>query len=656
MKKKAGRVLLIGMLLIMLCISAEAADKVASGYCYGSTTMTWELDADGTLSVSGTGELTNPADKTKVPWNGYISQIKRIVVAPGITQIGKGAFHGCSSVTEVILPESVSVIGEWAFGECDKLTDIILPEGLTSIGASAFYGCDALSAITIPTSVRTLGDWAFGWCASLKDLKLSAGELTIGSNAFYKCDSLVMVWLPEQVKLIGAYSFAACSNLRIVVFQGDKTGVTSACFGQNSSELTLWGHAGIGAQKYAAAEGVKFAVLGQGDTYFSGTCTDGLYWAISEKGVFRLYGNGVMGDYTATKLVPWLHFEPFINEIYIGDGVTGLDDDVFMGYPNVTRVTLGRGLTDVGAHSFSACPKLTGFVVPEENTVYSGAEGALYSKDGTVLYRYPAGREETEFAVPAAVTALESSALRGCGSLTQVTLHENLTRIGDAAFYGCTGLTSMMIPETVTEYGANVFTGCSGLEWLDIRGNMEELCAYEFRDCGSLSWVRFPATVMKAEARTFEGASALQKVIFTGSAPLLSDSESGGYFGYYGSGTVSRRSVYFPEDDLSWASLHNTSQIGFIPYRPGKLWIDKVSSTATCAPGTLADRDAVMKIAVYDGDGRMVSFRHCLYTAAGDAPVFHMMLGEEIPENHTVTLFWVDETTWMPLSCAMQGE
>ena len=650
MKQKIGNLLLVGMLLALFTVSTGAAEVVASGTCYGNAAASWTLDEDGILTISGKGTITNPADKTKVPWNNYISSIKKIVVSSGFTQIGQGAFHGCAGVTEVVLPETVTVIGDWAFGECDALTTVTLPGGLTKIGASAFYGCDALPSITIPEHVTEIGTWAFGYCANLTEVNLPSGSISLGNTAFYKCDSLEMVMLPANVKMLGEYCFAACTNLRVVVFQGYKTAVYANVFDQNHAALTLWGHDGIGVQRLAADRGIKYSVLGAGDDYFTGTCSDGLYWAISESGALRIYGFGSMQDYTETNREPWGYFKKFINTIRIEDGVLSLDDDVFLGYPKVTEVSLGAGLIDAGDHNFSECPVLTKFTVSETNTVYSVFDEMLCSKDGSTLHKYPAGKAPAEFTVPTAITALGTSALRGCSTLTELTLHENLTAIGDCAFRNCTGLTSMVIPETVTAYGGNVFTGCSALKWLDIRGDMEELCAYEFQNCTSLTWVRFPATVQKAAIWTFDGAPALKTLIFTGSAPLLSDEDYGGYFNYYGLGATIRRSVYRPVSESTWENLSNSSAVGFVPYIPGKIMLDREGAMATCAPDALSVQDGVMKIAVYDETGRMVSFMHCLYTQTDDAPIFHMMLSETVAENHTVKLFWMEEGTWVPLS------
>ena len=127
---------------IRLEISASADETGA-----GTTTepqvwiednLTWTLDADGTLTISGTGAMKNyDYDSNQSPvYNN--SDVKKIVIEDGVTSIGDYAFRGCSSLTSITLPDSVTSIGDCAFVFCVGLSSITLPDSVTSIGDSAF--------------------------------------------------------------------------------------------------------------------------------------------------------------------------------------------------------------------------------------------------------------------------------------------------------------------------------------------------------------------------------------------------------------------------------------------------------------------------------------------------------------------------------------
>ena len=71
MKRKIVSVLLCVLLLASLLPVSAFADTTASGTC--GKNLTWTLDSNGTLTISGTGAMTNNYTET---WYEYSSSIK----------------------------------------------------------------------------------------------------------------------------------------------------------------------------------------------------------------------------------------------------------------------------------------------------------------------------------------------------------------------------------------------------------------------------------------------------------------------------------------------------------------------------------------------------------------------------------------------------
>ena len=127
-------------------------------------------------------------------------------IPDSVTEIGWGAFYGCSSLTSVTIPDSVTSIGRSAFSGCKSLTSITIPDSVTEIGGAAFYGCTSLTSITIPDSVTWIEDYAFRGCTSLKEvfckpitpptLVRLLGALTF--EFFYRCSSNCKIYVPRQ--------------------------------------------------------------------------------------------------------------------------------------------------------------------------------------------------------------------------------------------------------------------------------------------------------------------------------------------------------------------------------------------------------------------------------------------------------------------------
>ena len=153
------------MIFTLLPMSAFAVDVVAEGTC--GEKLTWTLDSEGTLTISGTGAMTDYSYDPNAPWFNSRSSIKSVIIENGVTSIGNYAFYFCSNLASVTIPNSVTSIGDQAFYSCNKLANVTIPDSVTSIGDSAFFLCSNLVSVTIPNSVTIIGNDAFISCRSL---------------------------------------------------------------------------------------------------------------------------------------------------------------------------------------------------------------------------------------------------------------------------------------------------------------------------------------------------------------------------------------------------------------------------------------------------------------------------------------------------------
>ena len=247
--------------------------SVASGTC--GDNLTWVLDLNGTLTITGTGYMYNYANygTNRMPWNDHAKSIKKIVINNGATSIGEFAFYYCTKVESISIPEGVDFIGKSAFMSCSSLKEVVLPESMEVIGENAFYDCDALTSIAIPAKVTAIGEDAFCSCKRMTGIWVasdnanyasdSSGVLfnktktilwrapallsghydvpstvkTIAPSAFSQCEVLTSVSMPSCVAMIGAGAFEYCFKLNDVVIPDAVTVLDGSTF-SNCSSLT----------------------------------------------------------------------------------------------------------------------------------------------------------------------------------------------------------------------------------------------------------------------------------------------------------------------------------------------------------------------------------------------------------------------------------
>lgn len=182
---------------------------VISGTCGGA--LTWKLDSKGTLTISGTGAMTDYTKSGVAPWNKDYEEIRFVVIENGVTTIGEYAFENCTLLESVVISDSVEKIGKYAFSGCSALKRISLPDSIAQIGDHAFRA-SGLEAVKIPEGVTLLGEGMFARCPNLQTVELPSTLQTIREIAFIG-SGLNKIILPENLKYIGYECFYGCTNL-----------------------------------------------------------------------------------------------------------------------------------------------------------------------------------------------------------------------------------------------------------------------------------------------------------------------------------------------------------------------------------------------------------------------------------------------------------
>lgn len=218
------------------------AEVIAAGSGKCGNNANWTLTADGTLTISGSGAISDMNEALE-NWNGLDEYVKKIVIQSGITAIGNYAFHNFQEVREVSIPSSVTSIGEGAFGLCTKLIEINIPNSVTSLGSGVFTNCFSLKEATLPNGIKTVPYGAFENCAQLKSITIPNGVTAIEGNAFLACYGLRSVVLPDTLKSIGAVAFASAfdaeADLKITI-PSSVTEVGIKCFAWSNVKEVVW--------------------------------------------------------------------------------------------------------------------------------------------------------------------------------------------------------------------------------------------------------------------------------------------------------------------------------------------------------------------------------------------------------------------------------
>lgn len=283
-----------------------------------------------------------------------------------------------------------------------------------------------------------------------------------------------------------------------------------------------------------------------------------------------------------------------LKAIFLPKSLKVIESHAFVGSKSLVIVTIQPGLKVIGNGAFKSCSQLLTIIVPEtvsriekcafnacsslnlivvdpNNKKYCSFEGALFTKDGKKLLKYPEGRTIERYELPQTTTEIGAYALAGCKSTKTVALHKNVKRVGEGAFLACDSLESIdvdpnnrkyrsvdgvlfskdgnvlvyypkgrkneiyavpegvavinayafslcdslkivSLPKSVTVVGHSAFYGCEKIESFHLPKGVRFVGVCAFRDCKSLKSIRLPDDMKQLLWGAFAGCKSLRSI------------------------------------------------------------------------------------------------------------------------------------------------
>lgn len=378
---------------IITAIFQELVDceVVANGTC--GENLTWEFCSNGTLVISGTGEMTDYTDtyepkvniwgatvteriEVYAPWYEYRTQIIKLIIEDGVTSIGYEAFEDCTALTTITIPSTLQDIDYNAFYNCSSLsivywnaknmsspthysefpnrpfsdpvgnnmspiTTIVFGESVERIPAYLCSGHTTLKSVTLPNSVIVVEPFAFRGCTGLTE--------PIYNNkvfAYMPSDYSGEYTIPDGIVSIAGGAFSGCSSITSITLPESVTEI-----GYNA----FYDCTGINSPVYNATIYARCPITMEGE------------YSIPE-GTKKIGSSAFANAKLLTKInIPNSIVEIGEEAFYKCEGLSSLDlpteiasigNQAFQGCKNITDVVLGDSLKSIGDRMFYECENL----------------------------------------------------------------------------------------------------------------------------------------------------------------------------------------------------------------------------------------------------------------------------------------------------------
>lgn len=411
-------------------------------------------------------------------------KLKSLGETSSVTEIGAGAFSGCSSLQSIDLSNCITFGSGWTgyggiFNGCASLKSVILPKTLTEIPKGLFSGCSALTSFDF-SNITSIGSSAFAG-TGLTNVVLPATITSIGNNAFNDIDS--------------------------VTINATKVPSLGSSFGQNA--VVLVPEEAVNAYKAADVwkdfAGQIFAIGTKTDYDVKTTAQDnapGLLQQLDRNNLNNIVSLKVSGTINGYDIMLFRNKMDNLHHLDLSDAdIVANPYEYYEG--NCTQDSI------LGNYAFSELDKLITVKCPKSVKQIYGAFKNCNNLRSVVL------PEQLEYIGKEEDWRSGNGPFSNCVNLKNI-IFNGCKEIGNNTFYGCSAIQQINIPEGVTRIGENAFYGCRSLESIIIPNGVETIEMSAFESCDNLRKINFPPSLKTINRFAFRYCSSLDSISLPG--------------------------------------------------------------------------------------------------------------------------------------------
>ena len=468
-----------------------------SGTC--GENLTWTLDSEKTLTVSGTGYMRFEGMSTVGPW-GY--SVKKAIIGEGVLNIDNCAFWECVDLESVQLPSTLKSIGDKAFQYCTSLKEITIPASVEEMD-HPFISCESLqgfhvaadnpnycdvngvlmskdqtklyfyplgrpdTSYTVPSTVQSIEYCSFSDSQMLKTVTIPGTVKKIDINAFMYSKQLQQVSLSTGLERIGTFAFAFCPELKTMTIPGsvefdyedwhDQNYCGGSMFYECESLESVVFQEGVTSIPSAFYGAEKLKTVSIPSTVESMSTDFSLCGKLEEISVADGNANfcsvnGILFNKDRSELLVYPGGKA-ADSYRIPDTVIHIGESAFYGCTRLKTVSIPASVSGVGRCAFGGI-SLKEILVDEQNAAFCSTDGVLFDKGKTELIRYPAGKVATSYQIPTSVTSVSDGAFTYCCHLKTIAIPKGITKFTDWVFMYCDNLEDVYYTGTEAQWNA----------------------------------------------------------------------------------------------------------------------------------------------------------------------------------------------------------
>ena len=346
-----------------------------------------------------------------------------------------------------------------------------------NIGSYAFMRMDYdiwepisnnISSLILPSGLLSLGYGALSYSKDMESIFISDSVISIQNDVFEGCNKLREVIVDEASSVY--------SSMNGVLYNKDKTEILLYPIGRQESSFEIPSSITF-FNNYilSMAEKLENINVEEGNSVYSSM--DGVLYNKDKTKLILYPGGKLISSFEIPNSVITVVEYAFNNCNKLKSvtfqepvQVVNIERYAFAYNSGLEAITIPASVTSIGDSAFYLAEKLEQINVEGSNTKYADIDGVLYSKDKTLLIRYPGGRPATSYEIPNNTVKINESAFSRSYNIVSINFEEasQATHIENGAFTRCDNLESIVLPNSISEISSYAFYCCDKLKSITI--------------------------------------------------------------------------------------------------------------------------------------------------------------------------------------------
>lgn len=435
------------------------------------------------------------------------SQIKKIIMEEGITNIGEFAFNKCKILEEIYISKSILEIQKGAFMECNYIKAvyynatiedwckiIFISKTSNPMYYSEKFYCKKnenfgeISSLVLDFDITEIGDFQFCGMNSLEKLVIPSNIKKIGCSTFYKCVNLARIEISSSVEEIKADAFELCEKIEEVYYDGTIEDWCRIKFENHTSNPMYFTN-----KFYYKNKDNEYQLLDEGLVITNKIKRINAYQFSGYKNISLLDLSFKIDSFDENAFVECDNLKRLICNT---ENISLLNDNenlcgrvkeleivsdnnvmnINLNFENISKVILSKEIINYDNEIFKNCNHI-------EEVYYKGTIEDWCN----ITFKYsssnPLYKKSDLFVQDENREWMKISEINNLG---------NVINLGDYQFYNCNSIKKIDINENIKSIGISCFEGCANLKEVKLTKLIKGIGKDAFAECGIIEKVYMP--------------------------------------------------------------------------------------------------------------------------------------------------------------------